>query len=303
MESTPPITIAATDTVHLCGALSPAETEELARSGAYRSWLFLNSQADADEAGVGPAVEAAGLAFSIVEVDKDQLSVDLAERVVAQLDAASKPCLIQCSTATRAGAVLLLSLAKQRGLNFAAAMQLGLDMGLKFAEGHVPGDGSRSSNGPEADSDDAPPPPNPPPLVRWVEEALAGSEIRSRSDDLLVWQLFDDAGSSTYTYLLADAATKDAVLIDPVLEQVERDLATIDAEGLTLRYVINTHAHADHITGSGTIKAQRPGVQSVIAAASGAVADVKVADGDEISFGSQRLVTISTPGHTEGCVR
>ena len=42
MESTPSTTIAATDTVHLCGALSPAETEELARSGAYRSWLFLN---------------------------------------------------------------------------------------------------------------------------------------------------------------------------------------------------------------------------------------------------------------------
>jgi sulfur dioxygenase len=70
--------------------------------------------------------------------------------------------------------------------------------------------------------------------------------------------------------LLADTESKEAVLVDPVLEQVERDLAVIDDKGLTLKYVINTHAHADHITGSGQIKALRSGVQSVISRASGA---------------------------------
>jgi hypothetical protein len=102
--------------------------------------------------------------------------------------------------------------------------------------------------------------------------------------------------------LLADTESKEAVLVDPVLEQVERDLAVIDDKGLTLKYVINTHAHADHITGSGQIKALRSGVQSVISRASGAKADVLVDDGDTISFGSQHLQVLATPGHTEGCV-
>ena len=277
-----------TDAVHLSGKLAPEELAAAAQSGTYKSWLYHNSQATADADGVGAALDAAGLALSVIEVDKDKLTEELAEQVVAALDAAPKPCMIQCATATRAGTVLVLSLAKKHGLNFAAAMQLALDMKLSFAQGYVLGGG-----------EDAPPPN---PLVRWVEAALRGSEIRSASEDLLVWQLFDDAGSSTFTYLLADAKTKDAILIDPVLEQVDRDLAAIDAAGLTLRYAVNTHAHADHITGSGLIKAQRSGVESVIAASSGAVADVKLADGDSISFGSQRLVAISTPGHTEGCL-
>ncbi len=280
--------VTATEGVHLSGKLSAAELAAAAESGTYKSWLYLNPQAMADEQGVGAALDAVGLALSVVEVDKEKLTPELAESVVAALDAAPKPCMVQCSTATRAGAVLLLSLAKQRGLNFAAAMQLALDMELNFAQGYTLGGG-----------DDAPAPNA---LVSWVATALSGSVMRSASDSLLLWQLFDDAGSSTYTYLLADAETKDAVLIDPVLEQVDRDLAAIDAAGLTLRYAVNTHAHADHITGSGVIKAQRSGVESVIAASSGAVADVKLADGDAITFGSQRLVAISTPGHTEGCL-
>lgn len=61
-------------------------------------------------------------------------------------------------------------------------------------------------------------------------------------------QLFEKE-SSTFTYVLADVVTKEAVLIDPVLETVERDTAVLQELGLTLLYGINTHAHADHITG------------------------------------------------------
>ena len=72
-------------------------------------------------------------------------------------------------------------------------------------------------------------------------------------------QLFDPT-SSTFTYLLADEATREAVLIDPVLEQADRDLAILDELGLTLRYVLDTHVHADHVTGLPAVAARSPGV-------------------------------------------
>ncbi|KAL3936697.1 MAG: hypothetical protein SGBAC_008041 [Bacillariaceae sp.] len=115
-------------------------------------------------------------------------------------------------------------------------------------------------------------------------------------------QLFDDTGSSTYTYLLWDTETKDCVLVDPVDVQVERDLKEIEELGLNLVYGINTHAHADHITGTGLLKQQVPAMNSIISTASQAMADLTVANGDRIVFGNRSLVVKSTPGHTEGCV-
>ena len=115
-------------------------------------------------------------------------------------------------------------------------------------------------------------------------------------------QLFDTSGSSTYTYLIADGPGGDAVLIDPVLEMVDRDLKLIDDLGVNLKYAVNTHCHADHVTGSGLIKSKRPGVKSVIAEASGAVADVKVRPGDRVAFGDLHLEVRATPGHTAGCL-
>ncbi|GBF96501.1 hypothetical protein Rsub_09843 [Raphidocelis subcapitata] len=114
-------------------------------------------------------------------------------------------------------------------------------------------------------------------------------------------QLFDGA-SSTYTYLLADPLSLEAVLIDPVLEQAERDLEVVDGLGLNLVLTLNTHCHADHITGSGKLKALRPGVRSAIAAASGAAGDVQLRDGDSVPFGALALACIATPGHTSGCM-
>ena len=65
---------------------------------------------------------------------------------------------------------------------------------------------------------------------------------------------------------------------------------------------VNTHLHADHITGTGVLKKLIPSVKSVISTASGAASDVKVADGAKIAFGKHELEVRSTPGHTNGCV-
>lgn len=65
---------------------------------------------------------------------------------------------------------------------------------------------------------------------------------------------------------------------------------------------VNTHMHADHITGTGYLKQLLPNVQSVISHASGAVADKHLSDGDVISFGHHEIKAVSTPGHTNGCM-
>ncbi|XP_042214437.1 persulfide dioxygenase ETHE1, mitochondrial-like [Homarus americanus] len=123
----------------------------------------------------------------------------------------------------------------------------------------------------------------------------------ARDNNMIFRQLFDRE-SCTYTYLLADANTKDAVLIDPVIELAERDAKTVKELGLNLKYVMNTHVHADHITGSGLLKKLVPGCQSLIAKVSGATADVLVEHGDTVTFGNQKLEVRCTPGHTNGCV-
>nr|CAD7459655.1 unnamed protein product [Timema tahoe] len=113
---------------------------------------------------------------------------------------------------------------------------------------------------------------------------------------------FFDRESCTYTYLLADLDQREAVLIDPVIELAERDAQTIRELDLTLKYGMNTHMHADHVTGTGLLKKLLPGCKSLIARASGARADVYVSDGDCVEFGKHKLDVLATPGHTSGCV-
>lgn len=116
-------------------------------------------------------------------------------------------------------------------------------------------------------------------------------------------QLFEK-DSSTYTYLLADVShpQKPALLIDPVDKTVDRDLSLIYELGLNLVYAMNTHVHADHVTGTGLLKSKFPGVKSVISKASNATADLLVESGDKIFVGDLFLEVRPTPGHTAGCV-
>lgn len=112
-------------------------------------------------------------------------------------------------------------------------------------------------------------------------------------------QLFDQE-SWTYTYLLGCLVKNEAVLIDPVDKQVERDLKLLEELKLDLRYALNTHCHADHITGTGILKTL-VNCSSMISEQSGAQADIYLNDGDEIKYGEQKLEVVSTPGHTDGC--
>jgi sulfur dioxygenase len=114
-------------------------------------------------------------------------------------------------------------------------------------------------------------------------------------------QLFDPQ-SSTYTYVLADESTREAVLIDPVFEQARRDAALLYELGLKLRWTLETHIHADHVTGAWLLK-QRLASSIAVGAGTGAeCADRYLEDGDEILLGERALRALATPGHTSGCV-
>ena len=118
---------------------------------------------------------------------------------------------------------------------------------------------------------------------------------------LIFRQLFDQT-SCTYTYLLADPATRDGVMIDPVFEGARRDTALIDELGLRLLYTAETHIHADHVTGASLLK-RRAGSGIAVSTESGAVgADRYLAHGDKLVFGTRHLQVRATPGHTRGCV-
>lgn len=137
-------------------------------------------------------------------------------------------------------------------------------------------------------------------FIRRANDPDAASPAET-SSGLGIRQLFD-GDSFTYTYLIWDESTKDAILIDPVDIQVDRDLEVCAELGLNLVYGVNTHAHADHITGTGILKQKVPDFQSVIAESSTAVADVHLSHGDEIHFGNRYIKARATPGHTNGCL-
>ncbi len=112
-------------------------------------------------------------------------------------------------------------------------------------------------------------------------------------------QLFDPA-SSTYTYILVDEDSREAVIIDPVDVQLERDLAALERLNVRLRWAIETHAHADHITSAARL-GELTGAQ--LAAPAGCdigTAATQLQDGDTLDFGRERLRVLHTPGHTAG---
>ena len=112
-------------------------------------------------------------------------------------------------------------------------------------------------------------------------------------------QLFDPA-SSTYTYLLHDPVTREALLIDPVDALLERDLGVLQAQALVLRWTVETHAHADHITSAGLL-AEHTGARTAAPAGCGiGTAAVQLQHGDTLDFGGEQLRALHTPGHTAG---
>jgi glyoxylase-like metal-dependent hydrolase (beta-lactamase superfamily II) len=119
--------------------------------------------------------------------------------------------------------------------------------------------------------------------------------------DVLFFQLFETQ-SCTYTYLIGDPATREAVLIDPVLETVDRDLKLVEELGLKLSFVLDTHLHADHITGAGEIRRRTGAKTGISKDANVECADMALQEGDVIRFGEQALQVLATPGHTNTCL-
>jgi sulfur dioxygenase len=115
---------------------------------------------------------------------------------------------------------------------------------------------------------------------------------------MLFRQMYDNE-TSTYTYLIADENTKEAALVDPVIEQVERDLKLIQELGLTLRYCLETHIHADHITGTGKLREITNCDGIVPENAQVACANRLIKDGEILKLGEIEIKTIATLGHTD----
>lgn len=118
------------------------------------------------------------------------------------------------------------------------------------------------------------------------------------ADQMIFRQLFDPE-SSTYTYLIACEATRDAALVDPVLEAVDRDLALIDKLNLTLRYTLETHLHADHVTGAARLRNATGSKVAVPERSAAAHVDVHLREGEPIEIGTLFLEPLYTPGHTD----
>lgn len=113
-------------------------------------------------------------------------------------------------------------------------------------------------------------------------------------------QLFDTE-SSTFTYILTANGSKQAVIIDPVDHHCERDLRHLERLGLELVYVLETHAHADHITSAGRLR-ELTGAKAAVPGGCGiAPAEVQLNDGDVVRFGdAEEIKVLHTPGHTAG---
>jgi sulfur dioxygenase len=114
-------------------------------------------------------------------------------------------------------------------------------------------------------------------------------------------QLFDPE-SSTYTYLVWDTHSREAALIDPVQERVYRDITLIRELGLKLKYTLETHVHADHITGSATLRQTFNSIVIVHENSRAKCADVFIKGGDFIPMGTHRIHVLYTPGHTDSDV-
>lgn len=110
-------------------------------------------------------------------------------------------------------------------------------------------------------------------------------------------QLFD-AETWTYTYLLIDDESREAIIIDPVREHIERDLTLINELGVKLKHILETHVHADHVTSAGQLS-ERTGAVTAASAQGAACVQRPLDHGQEITVGSIRVKALKTPGHTQ----
>src|SRR5690606_6848321 len=114
----------------------------------------------------------------------------------------------------------------------------------------------------------------------------------------LVFRQLFDARSATYTYLLADSETREAVVIDPVFEHARGDAARPRERGLRLRQALAAHVPPDDIAGASLLRAWTGSRIAISAAAGASGMHIALGDGDRIGFGEHTLEARATPGHT-----
>jgi glyoxylase-like metal-dependent hydrolase (beta-lactamase superfamily II)/rhodanese-related sulfurtransferase len=114
---------------------------------------------------------------------------------------------------------------------------------------------------------------------------------------MLLRQLYDHE-SSTYTYLVGDPATGKAAIIDPVVEQLERDMALIEELSLVLDVVLDTHVHADHVTGAAALR-ERLKARTAASVRGAPNVDVPLEGGSRVRVGGIEIEVLATPGHTD----
>jgi len=119
---------------------------------------------------------------------------------------------------------------------------------------------------------------------------------------MMIFKQFFEPDTSTFTYLIGCEETSQAVMIDTVESQVESYLKVLTDLKLKLVYTLETHVHADHVTGADALR-KKVGSKSVVHRDSGAMCgDLLVTDGIHLKVGSIDIEVRYTPGHTNGCV-
>lgn len=116
----------------------------------------------------------------------------------------------------------------------------------------------------------------------------------------MIFKQIFDTESSTYTYFIADVKSGEAVFIDPVDTHINDYLDLLKQHQCTLKYSLETHVHADHITGGGLLRQKTDALTAVASACGAQTADLQLNDGDEIKFAQEVIKVIATPGHTPG---
>jgi len=268
----------------IVGAISPSELELLASEYKSTLYLALDTGKDFSIEGGFDVIKSAcsGSALHVPFDSSIHANPNSVYPITAiyeytkyseALDSLKTPTLLICQSNRRASAVIVAYLGIKNNKDADTVIKESIEQDLKFVEVS--------------------------PINNWVRKVVNTKSLANKNK--LIFRSFFDAESSTYSYLLADDLTREALLIDPVYEQVERDAMFIKDMGLKFKYVVNTHVHADHITGSGLLKTRFPDLKSCISFEAGADADIKFSEGDCLEFGSRSIICISTPGHTSGC--
>src|ERR1700710_3251327 len=125
------------------------------------------------------------------------------------------------------------------------------------------------------------------------------SPLEPPQEEIMIFRQLFDAPSGTYTYLLASRRGGEALIIDPVLEKVDRYLTLIRDLDLRLVKAADTHLHADHITGLGALRDSKRCITVMGEQSSVDVVSMRLSDGDKLRIGGLELEAIYTPGHTD----